>query len=429
MNNQHLYIIYDVTRLLTRLKAATPSGIDRIDLNYLLFFLASENYNILSIYQHGGAVYIIPEEVLRKLKNYLILRWLDIIPDEKSKSITSNDKMMKYYLIAYKTLLSTGFSKKKQEIAQWLSAHKMHNVFYFNVSHHGFDNETFFQLLKETANVKLFFCLSDLIPIEHPEFYPDNTDIKHIGRVKLMVKYADTILVISAYTQHMLHLFCKQHMLPCPKTQVLHIGVEDVFINHPKYLTSEVKNKYQLDHRDYFIIIGTIEPRKNHLLLLNLWRNMVKNDADHCPILLVIGKRGWCNQHITNMLDRCESLQNVVIELSSINDNEMVSLLKGARALLAPSFVEGWGMPVAEAATVGTPIIASDIDAFKESGQELIKYLHPIDSIAWESYIQKYSTSSSEDYRSAAVAQLNSYSPPTWHDHFNRVKNMINNSL
>ncbi len=423
MNNKCLYIIYDLTRLLTRFKAATPSGIDRIDLNYLLHITHSTSYRVVPVYQFRGAVYLVPEMILGYLVDYLACKWVnkrELIPEKGSLLLSK----YRVYLYSYKAFLFIQQSisnSGKSKLHNWLVAHKNRSAFYLNVSHHGLENKDFFELLKAAHNVKLLFCLSDLIPIDHPEFYPDETDSRHAAKVKLMVHYADVIIVISEYTQKTLHKFCNDHQLLCPATQVLKIGVEDVFIHH-KHFSFVDKDRYVPSDKDYFVIIGTIEPRKNHLLLLNLWRKMVKEDEKNCPLLVVVGKRGWCNQHVTAMLDRCESLQNVIIEISGVDDEGVVQLLKRARALLAPSFDEGWGMPVAEALSVGTPVIASDIDAFKESGKGLVESINPLDSVAWENKIRKYCLQGSDSPRAIALNKLSDYSPDTWENYFSDLE-------
>src|ERR1700710_674754 len=95
--------------------------------------------------------------------------------------------------------------------------------------------------------------------------------------------------------------------------------------------------------RPYFLCVGTIEPRKNHLLLLHLWRRMVALHGNRAPRLLIVGKRGWENENVLDLLDRCPALRGHVIELGTVPDSKLTALLRGAQALLMPSFAEGFG--------------------------------------------------------------------------------------
>lgn len=69
--------------------------------------------------------------------------------------------------------------------------------------------------------------------------------------------------------------------------------------------------------------------------------------------------------------------------------------------MLFPSFVEGWGMPLVEALAMKIPVICSDIEAFRESGQMLAKYISPIDAKCWQNEIIKISNNS--DYRNGLI--------------------------
>ena len=121
----------------------------------------------------------------------------------------------------------------------------------------------------------------------------------------------------------------------------------------------------------YFVCIGTIEPRKNHLLLLNLWRQLAAERGALAPRLVLIGQRGWETGSAIDMLDRCPALRGLVIERNHLADSEMTRLLdRGARAVL-PSFAEGFGFPMIEALGLGVPVLCSDLAALRENGGEV----------------------------------------------------------
>jgi glycosyltransferase involved in cell wall biosynthesis len=106
---------------------------------------------------------------------------------------------------------------------------------------------------------------------------------------------------------------------------------------------------------------GTLEPRKNHLTILNVWRELLARLGQAAPRLILVGERGWENENILDLLERCRPLRGHVLEVAGLTTPAFKRLLKGARALLMPSFAEGYGLPVAEALAVGTPVLASDM--------------------------------------------------------------------
>jgi glycosyltransferase involved in cell wall biosynthesis len=170
----------------------------------------------------------------------------------------------------------------------------------------------------------------------------------------------------------------------------------------------------------YFVMIGTIEPRKNHLMILNVWRSLRIVEGSGTPRLVLIGGRGWENENIIDMLERSPFLRGIVEEKPQVSDDEMVQLLRGARALLMPSFGEGYGMPVAEALALGVPALCSDTPALREVGGNVPEYIDPLDGPAWRSAILDYSAADSPR-RSAQLTRLASWQPTTWEDHFQKV--------
>ncbi len=102
----------------------------------------------------------------------------------------------------------------------------------------------------------------------------------------------------------------------------------------------------------------------------------------------------------------------------------MRAMVAGARAVLLPSFAEGFGMPVAEALAAGMPVILSDIDALREVGGDAPDYLDPLDGIGWRAAIEDYATPGSPR-REAQVRRLADWRPCTWDRHMDIVLDLI----
>jgi glycosyltransferase involved in cell wall biosynthesis len=174
----------------------------------------------------------------------------------------------------------------------------------------------------------------------------------------------------------------------------------------------------EVQDRPYFLCLGTIEPRKNHLLLLHVWRSLA-GDAD-APRLILVGRRGWENENVVDMLERSDAIRGLVVEAGRVGDARLAGLVAGARAVLMPSFAEGFGLPVAEALAAGTPVIASDLPALRETGGGVPDYLDPLDGPGWRAALLDYARSASPR-RAAQLERLASWTPPRWDDHFARV--------
>ena len=120
------------------------------------------------------------------------------------------------------------------------------------------------------------------------------------------------------------------------------------------------------------------------------------------------------------LLDRSEVLRGAVVEIDHCSDAELNGHLMTARALLFPSLNEGFGLPLVEALSAGTPVIASDLAVFREIGQGVPDFLDALDAPAWEQAILSYAGDGGAA-RAAQIGRLAGYRPPTWDDHFDRV--------
>ena len=167
-------------------------------------------------------------------------------------------------------------------------------------------------------------------------------------------------------------------------------------------------------------MLGTIEARKNHLLLLQIWADLVLVHSIDAPRLLIIGQRGWECEQVFDLLDHNEELRGAVVEVGQCSDVDLDRHLRGARALLFPTLVEGYGLPLIEALALGTPVIASNLPVFHEIGQEIPDFIDPLDGPAWQAAILSYASDRSVA-RDAQIARLAAFRAPTWDDHFAKI--------
>ncbi len=179
----------------------------------------------------------------------------------------------------------------------------------------------------------------------------------------------------------------------------------------------------ELGTHNYFVVCGAIEPRKNHLLLLNVWRDLVGQRGKRAPMLVVVGSpsRGLTGKvPLLSVLEQCPPLQDQVIFARGMSSPALRRLIAHAKALLMPSFAEGFGLPVIEALALGTPVIASDLPAHREAAGDLAIYRDPTDRSGWLADICMFA-----DGNGAAADirhRVSTYRPQTWCDYFVRIK-------
>jgi glycosyltransferase involved in cell wall biosynthesis len=254
--------------------------------------------------------------------------------------------------------------------------------------------------------------IHDLIPLQHPEFARAGHADRHRRRIATTASLADAIVVNSAATGDELTPWLAGRPV-LPPVAVAPLGVSPPQVEAPPVAL-----------RPYFVALGTIEPRKNHLLLLNLWRQFAAVMGPAAPRLVVVGRRGWENENVLDMLERCSAIDGLVRESGALPDREVASLLRGARALLFPSFAEGFGLPLAEALALGVPAIASDLRSLREVGGAVPDYIDPLDGASWRAAVLDYARPDSHARR-AQLTRLGGWKPPTWSDHFAEVDRLL----
>lgn len=269
--------------------------------------------------------------------------------------------------------------------------------------------------------IRAIVFIHDLIPIDFPEYQRPEEKAFHETRMKRTLRHAAALIVNSRCTASAVERFAEKEKLPVPPVLVAPLGH-----NLPPRTEGSLPNGLR---PPYFVVLGTIEPRKNHLLLLALWRQMAKNSSGLVPQLVVVGRRGWECEQVVDMLERCEAIHLHLLEINNANDEQVVSLIKGAQALLMPSFAEGFGMPVQEALAAGTPVISSPLPAIKEFAGDIPDYAEPHDGARWLELIEDYAQHGSQ-LRAAQLQRLKSFKETSWPEHFALVEEFLaNNSL
>ena len=269
--------------------------------------------------------------------------------------------------------------RAKTRLQRWLNGVECDTV-YFHCSHTQLDRARSFNWLAKRQIASVFF-IHDAIPIEYPEFCSPGADERHVKRLMTVSKFASLIIVNSEQSRRAVRRALNDRGAGEPRIEVVPLGIEKAFCDEPEKTAIRCTTPY-------FLCVGTIEPRKNLLFLLEVWRRLVEGMGENAPRLVVAGRRGWENENIVDVLERSRTLAPFVAEASDLTDAGLAALMANAAALVAPSFAEGFGLPIVETLATGTPVIASDIPAHREVGGAFALYADPIDGRAWISAIE-----------------------------------------
>ncbi|WP_339768744.1 glycosyltransferase family 1 protein [uncultured Pseudosulfitobacter sp.] len=242
----------------------------------------------------------------------------------------------------------------------------------------------------------------DVIPLEYPQFQRPETVEPFRAKMRRVQACADVIICNSADTLDRAGRLMAQWG-PVPEGIVAHLGT-DLSIPQPDLLPDDLPPA-----GPYFVSVGTIEPRKNHALLLDVWDAM----GAEAPTLVICGARGWNNAAVFARLDSRTDTR--VIERAGLSDGAVAALLAGSCGLLFPSFAEGYGLPPVEAAALGVPVVANDLPVIREILGNIPVYVPADDRYLWEKTIKDMAEAGSQG------REKSQFQAPGWSQHFNTV--------
>jgi glycosyltransferase involved in cell wall biosynthesis len=404
-------VVYDMSHLIARLRAETGTGIDRIDLAFATHFFSTTLHGEAVRYGSGPPRRIAAawaQEFTRAAQQVWtqaetaqtqsLWAWLDAPPGARPRPRPQPRSRNSAPAWGRRLLSWAGhfIGNARRAVPP--------RAVYINVGYHRFEHPRFFAWLAQRPDVDGVFMIHDLLPLDYPEYFAPGEADKFRARIATALRYAGAFLVSTEAVRRRLQREIEARGLP----------ERPIWAQPFPSPLADYQTAGRKPARPYFVVIGTIEPRKNHLLLLNLWREMARQATP--PRLVLIGARGWENEQVLDMLDRCEILSPHVAEVSNLGSRDLAELIAGARAVLAPSFEEGYGLPIVEALALGVPVVASDTEAAREVSQGRAHLLSPIDGEGWRREIERLAAD--DDYHAAQKARAAGFKAPNWRDYF-----------
>ena len=282
---------------------------------------------------------------------------------------------------------------------------------YLNVGHSGFDGHGHWRSLDGRGVQRICF-LHDLIPLTHPELTTARKTDRHRSRVRHALSRADGIIVNSQATAEQLRAFAERDALGMPSLRVAPLAPGSGLAPRPALAGGQA-----------FVCLGTIEPRKNHAVLLRAWSGLIDRMGAAAPQLVIVGSRGLRADEALRSLRADPRLAAHVCIRSGQSDAQVAALLANARALLFPSMAEGFGLPIVEALQAGVPVLTSDLPVAREFGQGIPTLLGANDVGAWVAAIADH-CGDCED-RNRQLRALPRFRASNWTDHFAGLEEWI----
>jgi len=393
----------DVTRLLTRVGRGALTGIDRVEMAYLDHLLASDGACRFLCRTTRGYL-LLGREGGRALA-HLATGQKPLDQADTWSRITGRGARPRHRAEA--TLRPFAVDRCPHWGLSRLLGRKLKGeTIYLNTGHANLMEQTLLPL--KSAGVEIAVLIHDIIPVSHAQLVPTGQAETFSRKLSAARTYGDLVICNSRDTANRLSALWDDGP-DHPAIEVAHLGVTSF---HP--------SAGQDRDPAWFVMIGTLDPRKNHAVILDAWSLLADSeDPAELPHLDIIGAPGWRGAEIEAAI-RAHPLFGTHIHLHGpLPDAQLSRHLSRSSALLYPSLAEGFGLPPFEALAHGALPICADLPVLHEVLGAQAVYLPPNDAYSWAETIKQ---------RMAGIlagpdgsdAEL-----PRWQDHFETVSGLL----
>ncbi len=228
---------------------------------------------------------------------------------------------------------------------------------------------------------KLMMTSHDLVGLLFPQYFSRSARFYWHTLLPRTLMHADRIVAISEATKNDLMRLLR---IPAERITVTPLAADPRFCPKVEVAAeTAVRRKFNLP-RPFCLAVGTIEPRKNLPFLVEAFSTAKREDHD----LVIVGKPGWDTDVLYQRIRQLHVDQRVRV-LDYVDEQELLTILRMATALLFPSRYEGFGLPLLEAMACGTPAVSSTAASLPEVGGDAVLYADPADLDAWRDHISR----------------------------------------
>lgn len=212
-------------------------------------------------------------------------------------------------------------------------------------------------------DVKIWFFVHDLIPILYPELMSKSFNISEFQKwVETVVNYTGIIANSKATMDSVKKWLEDNPNVPYNKElqfKYVHLGSD---FNTSK---NNLNNLHQNDDSTSFLMVSTVEPKKNYPQVLKAFEQLWNEDFN--VKLTIVGRKGWNSDETAKMIINSKQFGKKLFWLNNgISDEELAKQYEDSNAVIIASLAEGFGLAIVEGAAYNKPIIARDLPVFKE---------------------------------------------------------------
>jgi len=228
--------------------------------------------------------------------------------------------------------------------------------------------------------ISLLVFLHDVLPITHQDLVLSGSHLFFEGILRLPI----SVLTPTVSTQRDIRLATTLIKGSQPPRSIHVLPLAHEFPDVPRKTSCGAESRrlrQMMRGRSFVLCVGTVEVRKNHYRLIQLWRSLATTSGNALPLLVIAGKRGWGADPTLALLDEANCRDTFEDEpyifIEEPTEGELQYLYATCDFTIFPSLAEGWGLPVGESLWFGKACAASDTTSIPEVGGDLCVYFDP----------------------------------------------------
>ena len=209
--------------------------------------------------------------------------------------------------------------------------------------------------------------LYDLIPFTHPETVELKTKLLHTSWWKNAVKFIDSVICISKAVRDDFYEWQVKNAtdtIPVQAVDYFYLGAE---IGYEDPVIKIIRS-----NSPFFLMVGSIEPRKNHSLVVDAFESLWASGSD--VNLVICANNSWHSEELISRIRSHKEFNQRLFIVEKASDRDLFYLNKSCCAVIMASFAEGFGLPIVEALALGAKVICNDIPVFREIGSDNVSY-------------------------------------------------------
>lgn len=422
----HRPIALDLVRSVMSSMHTTPRGIDRIELGYFEYLVENWPADVVGVIPTPWGTRWFPRERIAEGIRFFKRSWRETgtIDDDQvlarlRRELPHPDRTN--VPNAGKRRGLSGYPESFGRAARMLIGEKWsfgrpiaslpQSAIYLNVGHFGASHPFLLRWLDRRPDLRSVLMIHDTIPLDRPDLCHPTTTTAHNAVMEATARYARAAIVPTPSAGDTLRAELRRRNHPEIAIHAVPLPIDDVF-------RKPVQFDPVLANQPYFLLCGAVESRKNHLLMLQIWPELVRRNPGREPKLVIAGSRGFMSEQVFYMIDKSEVLRRHVHFATGMSSPALAALMAHARAVVMPSFAEGFGLPPIEGMTLGTPAVLSDIPAHRDAAGDHGIFIDPTDGPGW---IDALSALIDDAGFAAAKARVASFRAHDWPSYMREI--------